>query len=146
MNKRSVIILAMWVFMASFQLAVAADYDGSVPLLCVPVQQIECGSDGDCQYSTIQSMNIPQFIRVDFNKKRLSGTLEDGNQVSTGIQNFQSIDGKTILQGAENGRGWSVVLTEETGKITATIADDQVAFVLFGVCTPLSDKLVKGET
>ena len=100
----------------------------------------------DCQRSTTQGMNIPQFIRVDFEKKRLSGTLESGNQVSTGIQNRQRIDGKTILQGAENGRGWSVVIAEETGKMTATISDDQVGFVLFGVCTPLSDKVVKGET
>lgn len=146
MNKQNVVLLILGLCIVSSPLAMAADYDGSVPLLCVPIQEIECKSQGNCQSTTVQSMNLPQFIRVDFKNKRLSGTLEDGNEVTTAIQNSQSIEGKTILQGAENGRGWSVVITEESGKMTASIADEQVAFVLFGACAPLSDKLVKGET
>lgn len=41
-----------------------------------------------------------------------------------------------ILQGVEGGRAWSMVIGKETGKMSATVADDQVGFVVFGACTP----------
>jgi hypothetical protein len=46
------------------------------------------------------------------------------------------IDGKLILQGIQGSKGWSMVITEATGKMTLTAADDQVGFVVFGACTP----------
>jgi hypothetical protein len=39
------------------------------------------------------------------------------------------------LQGLEGGRAWSMVLAKETGKMSATVADDQLGFVIFGTCT-----------
>jgi hypothetical protein len=41
------------------------------------------------------------------------------------------------MQWMHNGRGWTLVISEESGKMSATISDDQVGFVLFGACTPL---------
>lgn len=46
-------------------------------------------------------------------------------------------DGKLILQGMEDGRGWSLVIVEETGKMSAAIAGSQVGFVVSGNCTTL---------
>jgi hypothetical protein len=40
-----------------------------------------------------------------------------------------------VLQGSENGRGWTMVISEETGKVSATVSDDQVGFVIFGAST-----------
>ena len=40
------------------------------------------------------------------------------------IKSIEHIDGKTIMQGSEN-----------TGKTSATISDDQVGFVIFGAST-----------
>jgi hypothetical protein len=51
--------------------------------------------------------------------------------------NHKRENGKLILQGIEDGRGWSLVIVEETGKMSATIAGDQVGFVVFGNCTTL---------
>ncbi len=42
---------------------VAAAQDG--PLLCVPIEEVECEHTGDCQSNVYESMNIPQFIKVD---------------------------------------------------------------------------------
>ena len=39
--------------------------------------------------------------------------------------------------GMQNGRGWTLVISEESGKMSATISNDQVGYVLFGVSTPL---------
>ena len=53
------------------------------------------------------------------------------------IKSIEHIDGKMIMQGSENGRGWTIVVSEKTGKMSATISDDQVGFVIFGASTTL---------
>jgi hypothetical protein len=45
------------------------------------------------------------------------------------------MDGKIFLQGIEL-RGWSIVISEQTGKMSLTASGDDEAFVLFGVCIP----------
>ena len=70
----------------------------------------------------------------DFKKKQLSGTDSDGEDETTAIENVRVNDGQTILQGAEGGRAWSMVINQMTGDMTAAIAGDETGFVLFGVC------------
>jgi hypothetical protein len=48
-----------------------------------------------------------------------------------------------ILQGAEDGykevrdgTGWSMAISEETGKMVLTESGNQVGFVIFGACIP----------
>jgi len=57
---------------------------------------------------------------------------------------MELIDGKLILQGAEDGVegvrdgvGWTMAIAQETGKAVLTASGDQVGFVVFGACTPL---------
>ncbi len=113
----------------------AADFDGSKALLCAPGEAVDCLPRGDCQQRSPDELGIPRFITVDFKKKQLSGRSVDGDE-STAIQNVRSVDGKQILQGAENGRGWSIVIDEETGDMSAAVAGKEAGFVLFGACTP----------
>jgi len=63
------------------------------------------------------------------------------NQNPSRIENLEHIDGKLILQGAEDGykevrdgAGWSMAISEETGKMVLTESGDQVGFVIFGAC------------
>jgi hypothetical protein len=53
------------------------------------------------------------------------------------------LDGKLILQGAEDGienvrdgLGWTAAISEETGKFILTASGEEVAFVVFGACIP----------
>ncbi len=53
------------------------------------------------------------------------------------------VDGKLILQGAEDGYqsvrdglGWTIAIAEDTGRVVMTASGDQVAFVVFGACLP----------
>ena len=57
--------------------------------------------------------------------------------MATAIKNQQQLDGMLILQGAENGRGWSMAIDEKSGEMTLTVAGDQVGFVVFGACMRL---------
>jgi hypothetical protein len=59
-----------------------------------------------------------------------------GEEQTTAIQNVLTpADGRTILQGAENGRGWTMTIDPTTGDMSVAIAGDDIGFILFGVCT-----------
>ncbi len=115
----------------------AAAYDGSVPLLCAVIEVFDCQVAGDCQRGTADSVNLPQFLKIDVNAKTLSTTEEGEGKRVTPIKNFERVEGHMILQGAEGGRAWSMVIATETGKVSASVSDNQVGFVVFGACTPL---------
>jgi hypothetical protein len=110
----------------------------STPLLCAPGEPIQCDNDGECTRVTIQSTRLPRFIHVDFATQQLSGVVE-GEKIVTAIKNRQQLDGMSILQGAENGRGWNMTINEKSGEMTLTVSGDQVGFVVFGACMRLDE-------
>ena len=112
----------------------AADFDGSKPLLCATIETFECGFGIECQRGTSQSINLPQFLKIDFKDKKISGTRESGEVLTTEIENMERSDGKLVLQGTQNNKGWSMLINEATGKMTITVTDDQVGFMVFGAC------------
>jgi hypothetical protein len=73
---------------------------------------------------------------VNFATQQLSGIAE-GEKVVTAIKNRQQLDGMLILQGSENGRGWSMAINEKSNEMTLTVAGYQVGFVVFGACMRL---------
>jgi hypothetical protein len=41
------------------------------------------------------------------------------------------------IEGVRDGLGWTLAIAEETGNMVLTGSGDEVAFVVFGACTPL---------
>ena len=122
--------------------AVAGNFDGSKELLCAVMDLVECQPGGKCQQVTAEEVGIPNFLRIDFKKKKISATFTNGSERSSTVENFEKIDGKVIIQGAEDGiegetdgLGWSLAITEGTGKMVLTASGDDVGFVIFGACT-----------
>ena len=113
----------------------AAQFDGPAPLLCAVTQVIECEADGECHPVTIEVAGIPRFVKLNFEEKIISATEESKRTDVSPIRNFERGDGRLILQGPESGRGWTIVISEETGKMSATVSDEDVGFVVFGACT-----------
>jgi hypothetical protein len=111
----------------------AGPYDGSKPFLCAAITILECGDTGECQRRTPESVNLPPLIKIDAEKKWLSSANQNG--VSSPIERVEHFDGHLLLQGGENGRGWSAVVTEETGKLSASVTAPMVSFAIFGACT-----------
>lgn len=111
----------------------AAAFDGSRDLLCAPTDVAECDLAARCERVSVSEVDLPPFLRVQFGKKRLV-SLATPERV-TAIDNIRSVDGMTILQGAENGRAWSLVVDQQTGRLSGSVADGQGAFAVFGTCT-----------
>ena len=122
--------------------SLAGDFDGSSPLICAVMDIVECQPGGKCQEVTAEDVGIPQFFKINFKEKKISATQSGGTTRSTEIENLEHIDGKLIIQGAEDGiegvrdgLGWSMAIAEETGKTVLTASGDEVGFVVFGACT-----------
>lgn len=115
----------------------AAGFDGSKPLLCASIETFDCASGGDCLKGTAESMNVPQFIRLDFKAKVARATRPDGEERTSKIGSMTQNDGALILQGVQGGLGWSMAIAQDGGKMALTAAGEQVGFVIFGACTPL---------
>jgi hypothetical protein len=113
----------------------AAGLDGSTPIICAFTSAAGCDSGSGCESTTPEALGLPRFFRVDFTNKRIiaAGPVQEGTKTETKIQNFQRLDGQLVFQGVEV-RGWSMVVTENTGRMTLTASGDDEAFVLFGAC------------
>jgi len=124
--------------------SVADDFDGSRPLLLSVISAMECTPDIGCRSVKIESMNLPRFLKIDLNKKAIGPVSESDARPDSPIERMERVDGKLILQGAEDGYesikdglGWTIAISESTGTAVMTASGDQVAFVVFGACLPL---------
>jgi hypothetical protein len=123
----------------------AGDFDGSKPLLISIIRVIECTPDGTCNEVTPASAELPQFMKVDFTNKTIRPAKGDDKMTNhTSIERQEVVDGKLILQGAEDGYdkmrdglGWTMAISEENGQVVLTASGDQVAFVIFGASLPM---------
>ena len=121
----------------------AADFDGSKPLLVSVIRVIECTPDGACGEVTPESAGMPQFLKIDFANKTILPAAAGDDRPATTIERQEVVDGKLILQGAEDGYedirdglGWTMAISEATGQVVLTASGDQVAFVIFGASIP----------
>ncbi len=111
--------------------AAAGKYDGSAPLVCVPTIVSECRLEGDCKRVTPDSVNLPHFFKVDV--KALKVHSEETGRASP-FKTVEHLDGSMILQGAQGGRGWTMTIAEETGRMSAAISSGAEGWIIFGAC------------
>lgn len=112
--------------------AMAGDFDGSKPLICAPVEAMDCISGGGCEKGIPDDVGAPAFMRIDFAKKLIVGPKR-----SSPINAMQKDQQQILLQGTELGMAWSMALDTESGRMVTTFSSWDGAYVLFGSCTPL---------
>jgi hypothetical protein len=105
-------------------------------MLCAPGPVFHCVADGGCNSELPEDENVPDFIEVDLKRKTLATTRASGEDRSTPIQGQSREAGYIYLQGVENGRSFSMVISENTGELTFTVATDGETATMFGDCTP----------
>jgi hypothetical protein len=123
--------------------ATAGDFDGSKPVLVSVARILECTRVEGCRDVSAESVGLPQFLQIDFAKKTIRPSGDKEDIPDTAIERSEEVDGKLILQGAEDGYekmrdglGWSLAIAEDSGQVVLTASGDQVAFVVFGAAIP----------
>lgn len=115
----------------------AGPMDGSAPILCAVTHVLECEPDGTCSNDPGPELNAPQFLWIDVVKNTVRATRPGGADLNTEASKVVRGDDGLILQGDDNGRGWTANLTESTGQMSVAVSGAGVAFVLFGNCTTI---------
>jgi hypothetical protein len=108
----------------------AVDFDGSAVLICAPAQTFDCAAGEDCARSLPEEIGAPAFMRIDVANRAVIGPKR-----TSPILFVDKSETQLLLQGTELGYGWTIALDRETGKMTATLANREGVFVLFGACT-----------
>jgi hypothetical protein len=135
MNLKKTLVVILFCICTLPVSAVAGDFDGSRTLLCALIELYECAPNEGCERTIAEAINLPQFLTINFKKKQISGTTPEGNVRKTDIERMEHVSDRMILQGGEEGRGWSISINEKTGKVVATVSGEEAGFVIFGACT-----------
>jgi len=138
MNSKQFLVLATSLFGAA---AVMADFDGSEPLMCSFGEAIECDDGAECREVSLESIDAPDFVELDFRKKRIVSVLAGEDGAPDAIDNVVDLANYLVVQGVQGGDnndtlGWSFSISHETGDLVASASGERAAFVIFGACTP----------
>jgi hypothetical protein len=111
--------------------AFAEPLDASKPLRCTPTEAAQCDLAAQCEPVSFEEAEIPPAIRVDFAGKQIASP--DGARTSP-IRSVDVEETVLIVQGSQNGRGWSLVVERPTGQMSASVSEAEGSFVLAGTC------------
>jgi hypothetical protein len=127
------VLLAVWPLHAD-------ELTGAGAFLCAAVAATQCTADGECSSGPPWNWKIPQFLEIDLKKNVIRTTQASGENRATPIKNSERSDGRIVLQGVEQGRAFSFVISEQTGMASAAIAADGMTITVFAACTPLTNR------
>jgi hypothetical protein len=121
--------------------AAAAEFNGSQPFLCASFELYSCVVGSECQTETAQSINAPQFLYIDAQKKEVTGLRPNGEVMgsTTDTSNDTPNDtSKLNLHGIEGEFAWNITV-ERAGKMMlvagGNVDGDQTALIIYGACT-----------
>ena len=135
---RNLVLIFIGIFTITLISTPAAfSLDTSSPLLCSVISASECSLEDGCVVGTAETYDLPQFVKLDFQKNMISEVGENSLKRESKIKNHERIENKIVIQGVENGRAWSVIVDEKTGKMSAAVSEERIGFVVFGACTSL---------
>lgn len=136
--------LALGLLMLATGALTARQFDGSSPMLCALNDVMECAPGRECRRILPEEVGAPDFFRVDVAAKSVQGVGRDAR--ASAIRSVAPIDGKLILQGAEDGLegmrdglGWSAAIAQDSGRLVLSASGDGFAFVVFGACAVLDN-------
>jgi hypothetical protein len=109
-------------------------------VLCTVLDVHVCVETAGCDDVLAEELNVPRFIQVDTQGKKLSTTEASGEMRETVVESAQRDAGQITLQGVESGRAFSLFISESTGLATFASAAEGRSVSAFGICTPLPVK------
>ena len=114
------------------------------PAICASQEALECTPVQGCARVSLESIDGPQFIGLKPGAPNLIVTLPGGETRTAKVGQRSKLDGRFMFQGveeadakAEDAVGWTMLISEDTGRMVVTLAGEDTAVVIFGACTLL---------
>ena len=119
--------------------ALAAGFDGSAPLICSFGQVVECDAGSKCRVVSHDSVDAPDFVKLDFRNKQMVSTTAGEDSPADDII-VTDLTTHLIVQGTQgsgqgNALGYSLSIDKATGQMAVAGAGENAGFVIFGACT-----------
>ena len=136
----------IFLFVVSFfgAAAIAADFDGSKTLMCSFAKISECDAGAECRSETNESVDAPDFVKLDFKKKQIVATSAGVENAPSDMGNVINLANYVVVQGVQGGAegtanalAWSATIDHESGQLTLAAAGEKAVFVVFGACTTI---------
>jgi len=116
--------------------ASAEGLDGSRNMVCAAINVVACSDGPGCVQGIARNFELPEFIFVDMKAKVVRATVESPyKEVDSPIRNSETTGSQFILQGIENGHGWSMSIDRASGRMTTSLSGELVSYMIFGACT-----------
>lgn len=139
MSRRALLPVLLVGAFLSFTSVQADDVTGASKLLCSSAHATRCFADGECITGPPWKWDIPMFIEINLDDKKLHTTEASGLNRTTPIKTIERENGLIFLQGVEGGRAFSFVIAEATGFLSVGVAAEGMAVAVFGGCTPKTE-------
>lgn len=118
--------------------ALAENVAGVSRLICAAGQAQICLETDECFTVMPAELSVPEFVVVDMAKRTVATTRASGEARSTEFSKVDKLDGLLYFQGMEDGRAFSFVIHEATGRLTVAVSRDGLTVSVFGACTDAS--------
>jgi hypothetical protein len=135
-SSQSLRIIIALAFLITFTSVLADDLTGAKKFVCAPAQVNICYEDGSCISAMPWDVNVPQFLEIDLKQKSIATTEASGENRVTPVQSISEEDDAVFLQGVENGRAFSFVISKSSGFMSVAVAREFLTVTGFGACTP----------
>lgn len=110
--------------------------------ICAITESIACTDDGSTGAPDLQGLERPTFLRVDVDTKQVTILAPASRRGETSrIETAKQEGGNWLLGGVEQGRAWTMILTE-AGHMTLAITGDGEVWSVFGNTISLADLTV----
>lgn len=133
----SAAVLAGMLLSASGAAIAKEAYDGTSNFICATQGVMACVDGAICSKGQARDFDMPDFMMVDFKGKAIRAFYDGDKEATSSIKNMESSGTQLILQGVENDHGWSVAVHRESGRMSTSVAGNEVSFILFGACQVL---------
>lgn len=130
MVRPTALLMAM-ALVACVSLAAAAENPGIYT--CSLCRSFQCTPDDGCEESSLSSMSLPRFARIDLKEKTITSLDKNVPRNATRISLIEKVDGLIVLHGSEL-RGWTITIAEDSGVLSLTAAGEGEVITVFGSC------------
>ena len=104
-------------------------------MVCAAVSVVACGDGHVCYHGLASQFDLPEVMIVDMSAKQVRGTAESGLKQDSPIRHSESTGSQLILQGVENGHGWSMAIDRASGRMATALSGELANYMIFGTCT-----------
>jgi hypothetical protein len=111
--------------------ASAEPLDTTKALTCTLNGSSQCDAVAACIPVTLEQIDLTDTLLVDFANNQLTSKA---NERTSPIDDVDVLETVLVVQGHQNGRGWTMVIDRETGHLSAALAEIAGSFVLAGDC------------